>query len=132
MFVEARKSIGKDETEPLPEPEPEPALDVGLLTDCEGGRIGLSLLKKLDRRFRTAGEDGMFCRVSIVRSDNDGRGRRGKSYCASSSTTVAIFSSGVSCSSLGSGFTGRRAALEGFLNRISPLGFLRAVCGAGL
>lgn len=130
LFVEARKSIGKEVTEPLPEPEP--ALEVGLLTDREGGRIGLSPLKKLDRLLRTAGEEGIFCNVSIVRSDKEGRGFRGRSCCASSSTTVSIFSFVASFTSLISDFASRKAGREGFLKRASPLAFRRTVCGAGL
>jgi len=89
VFVEARKSTGTELEGP--------ALDDGLeLTDLDGGlievseldpgrevcvplevgRIGLSDVKKLDPRFRIAGDDGMFCRVSMVRSDNEGRGFR--------------------------------------------------------
>jgi hypothetical protein len=73
VFVEARKSTGTALARP--------ALDDGLeLTDRDGGliepseldpgrefwvplevgRIGLSVVKKLEPRFRMAGEDGMF------------------------------------------------------------------------
>lgn len=38
----------------------------------EGGLIGLSALKKLDVRLRTAGGGGSCAIVSIVRSDKDG------------------------------------------------------------
>jgi hypothetical protein len=41
-----------------------------------GGRIGLSALKKLDRRRPGDGVGGMFERVSIVLSDKDGLGFR--------------------------------------------------------
>ena len=41
--------------------------------EFEGARIGLSELKKFESRLRTAGEEGIFCRVSIVLSDSDGR-----------------------------------------------------------
>lgn len=34
--------------------------------------MGLSELKKLECLFRIAGEEGMFCSVSIALSDNDG------------------------------------------------------------
>jgi len=89
VFVEARKSTGIELTTP--------ALDDGLeLTDRDGGlielseldpgrescvplevgRIGLSAIKKLEPLFRIAGDDGIFCRVSIVRSDSDGLGFR--------------------------------------------------------
>lgn len=128
VFVEALKSRGIDLTEP--DPEPDPALEVGLLTARDGGRIGLSLLKKLDRLLRTAGEDGIFCSVSIVRSEREGRGLLGRPCCASSSTTVPICSS--ITSSLGSCFISRKVGREGFLNIASPLGFLRRVCGGGL
>jgi hypothetical protein len=36
-------------------------------------------VKKLDPLFRTAGEDGMLCKVSMVRSESDGRAFRGRS-----------------------------------------------------
>ena len=38
--------------------------------------MGLEDLKKLEFLFLTAGEEGIFCKVSIVRSDNDGLGIR--------------------------------------------------------
>jgi hypothetical protein len=46
-----------------------PSDDVGL----EWGAIGLSGLKKLDFRRSLAGEAGIWARLSIVRSDSDGR-----------------------------------------------------------
>jgi hypothetical protein len=42
--------------------------------------MGLSGLKKLEVRFLIAGEEGIFCRVSIARSDNEGRDPRGVSF----------------------------------------------------
>lgn len=42
----------------------------------EGGRIGLSMVKKLDFLPRGDGEGGMCDNVSIVRSESDGLGRR--------------------------------------------------------
>lgn len=89
VFVEARKSTCNELARP--------ALDDGLeLTDRDGGRIepsepelgrefcvpldvgriGLSVAKKLEPLFCGEGDDGIFCRVSMVRSDNDGRGFR--------------------------------------------------------
>lgn len=89
VFVEARKSTGIELTTP--------ALDDGLeLTDRDGGlielseldpgrefcvplevgRVRLSAVKKLEPLFRIAGDDGIFCKVSIVRSDNNGLGFR--------------------------------------------------------
>jgi len=82
VFVEARKPTGIELAEPI-----EPELEVGLERDRDGGLIGFSELKKLDPRFRTAGEVGMFCNVSMVRSDKDGRDfRTGNWYVCSSST----------------------------------------------
>lgn len=40
----------------------------------DGGRIGLSELKKLERLLDTAGEGGNWESVSMVLSDKDGRG----------------------------------------------------------
>ena len=39
--------------------------------------MGLSEVKKLESLFRTAGEDGILCKVSMVRSESDGRAFRG-------------------------------------------------------
>ena len=39
----------------------------------EGGRIGLSLLKKLDLLLRMAGDSGNCASVSSVLSESDGR-----------------------------------------------------------
>jgi hypothetical protein len=43
----------------------------------DGGRIGLSGLKKLDSLLRAAGDEGSCESVSIVLSDKDCRGFRG-------------------------------------------------------
>lgn len=89
VFVEARKSGGIECLGLLLEPGrelterkcsfvgtsfswPDPGLDVG----SDGGGVGLSRLKKFEVLLRN-GEEGMFCRVSIVRSDSDGRDFRG-------------------------------------------------------
>jgi hypothetical protein len=136
VFVEARKSTGTELDGP--------ALDDGLeLTDLDGGlievseldpgrefcvplevgRIALSEVKKLEPLFRTAGDDGMFCRVSMVRSDNEGRGFRGTAtpnFC-SSSTGMPPFPGANSSSSEESRRTNssRNEGFEGFLNNAS-------------
>jgi hypothetical protein len=122
VFVEARKSTGIEVAEPT-----EPELEVGLERDREGGLIGFSELKKLAPRFRTAGEAGIFCSVSMVRSDKDGRDFRTSNwYVCSSSTGDASSFTASSSSALESSRIGcsRKTVLEGFLKSALPLGFL--------
>ena len=82
VLVEARKSIGiwfGPDLELGLEPND---LDGGLIdvsrdpglemVPLDGGRIGLSGWKKLDDCFLAAGEGGIFWRVSIALSDNEG------------------------------------------------------------
>ena len=142
VLVEARKSRGvalggpalEDGLEPnnreggLIEPsELDPGLD--LCVPLEVGRTGLSALKKLEALLRTAGEEGIFCRVSIVRSDKDGRGfRLMLALNGSPSSTGRVPSPcAKSCSSPESGRMNscRRAAFEDFLKSASSLGFLK-------
>jgi hypothetical protein len=59
----------------------------------EGDRIGLSPLKKLDCLLEGAGDGGSRDNVSIVRSDNEGRGRPRRS---ASSTAASVPSMGAS------------------------------------
>lgn len=53
------------------------------------GRIGLSDLKKLEVLFLIAGEEGILCKVSIVRSDSEGLGFREDPNVSVSSNMVA-------------------------------------------
>jgi hypothetical protein len=100
-------------------------LEVGLDRDCDGGRAGFSELKKLERRFRKAGEDGMFCSVSIVRSDRDGRGFLIESSYGCSSTGDASSARIISSSGRTSSRTGRsrKEAFEGCFDSALLLGF---------
>jgi hypothetical protein len=96
----------------------------------DAGRIGLSGLKKPEPRFRTAGEGGMFLRVSIARSDKDGRGFRRVSLVLSgcSSNSSAPTSGNISSSPLNCDWSSSRSrAYEDFLNSASSLAF-RSVC----
>jgi len=73
-----------------------PAELVGLeLADLEDGLIAPSVLKKLEPRLRTAGEEGIFCRVSTVRSDSEGRGLREVPEGFPVSSPVVVISSSV-------------------------------------
>jgi len=90
------------------------SLDPGLEELCKG----LPGLKKLESCFRIAGEAGMFWRVSMVLSDNDGLLFLLTGW-DSLSSSVWHGPSVISCS-VESGRTGscsRRAAFEGLLNR---------------
>lgn len=118
VFVDARKSTGA--VCPWLSPSPGPPLELGLeLTDLDGGRMvpserwlepgledwkpldggrrGLSEVKKLEFLFRTTGEGGMLCKVSIVRSESDGRALRGSfallSSWSSDSSRIGLSSS---------------------------------------
>jgi hypothetical protein len=75
-----------------------PAELVGLEpADLEDGLREPSVLKKLERRLRRAGEEGIFCKVSIVRSESDGRGLRKalSEDCSFPNLAAAVSSSSV-------------------------------------
>lgn len=55
----------------------------------DGERIGLAPLKKLDCRLTDAGDGGICDRVSIVRSDKEGRSPRARPRASSGSATSA-------------------------------------------
>ena len=123
VFVDARKSIGTELTEPEPA---EPELDVGRDKERDGGRMGFSELKKSDLLFLMSGELGMFCNVSMVRSDKDGRGFR--TGVCSSGTGFATFGCASSCLESSRIVCPRRTDLEGFRKRPLSLGFRYCSC----
>lgn len=123
VLVEALKSTSTELPEVL-----ELELEVGLDIDCDGGLAGFSELKKLEPRLRTAGEDGIFCRVSIVRSDKDGLCFRvGNSHVCSSTGDDSSARTRSSCGRDSSRKGGsRRRAFEGFLDSALSLGFRKS------
>ena len=101
-------------------------LDPGLevVVPLETGRIGLSGLKKLEVRFRNAGEGGIFWSVSMARSDNEGLDFRGVS-CGllasdASSSTISLYVPFCHSEDSSSSFTGGPTAA---LSSTIPLGF---------
>lgn len=136
MLVEARKSGGMavslleleglEVKERIGGPiEKSFELDPGL-DELEVERMGLSELKNPESRFRTAGEEGIFCNVSIVLSDSDGRDLLPNGW-AFKLCSSRVPSSCVPSSSSKSGRTSscsRRTDFEGFLKRALLLGFL--------
>jgi hypothetical protein len=100
-------------------------LDPGL-DELEVERMGLLELKKPESRFRTAGEEGIFCNVSIVLSDNDGRDLLPNGWalkiCSPRVPSSCVPSSPSSCGRTSS--CSRRTGFEDFLNRALLLDFL--------
>jgi hypothetical protein len=90
-------------------------------------------VKKLDPLFRMAGEDGMLFKVSIVRSDNEGRAFRGSSGLPNngspdSSKTGLSSSSNTVSLSFARAWSSPEKFREGFLKSTSWLGCLLTGC----